>query len=690
MQNLDPTYLRYIYDGLIKGSIHPENESELPEGLIGLYEEAFEEYIPVLKRQQLLQRFALFAVLKKEVSISFVAEVLEESEYDILEFINTYASWFNSPESGKYQLYHERLKVYLLQKLSEGEVNGLHEKLISRLEQAISEQKTDEFEWYGLEFIGQHYSDQSKTKTDIKVAENVYKVFYKFQTSKTVLLRQLELSNSYQWSKNNLRLLSELGVIHNSNLLFNLSDLVCEIHNEEFNIIEKVEKMLVNTNYEDALKLVSNLQETELELIELKAYHYLFILTVCNDCDYIKKVSDVLEDYLTKHHDDLFIETLIPSPLILSLCIKINSVTSNSEFILSRCENWKEDTSCILNPIKDLKDDKKEIIQKKIDSIKLNADFLIDESFSNELFKEILTNSINSIKTEIINRNHHFYSGNNGVELQIRLNKNENTWDSLELIESSYNFNNESELFHYFMINKERFNCTHRYSILNCFQSIKNQELKNILIDNFWEILILDFDLIDEIYKASNLICVKKLLSVNIEEIKEILSITISQKLKDTCKHIVDLKTNVNFAELFDTSFCYTYDNSIDLNFLYLDYIFTPDQLKHFYESKYIYFIELFDSNADSNILFYNIDIIKELVSFCAICKKKTIDYFDKLLSNFMKKLQHYDRYDIDQILFFLIDEMNKKDLFVESYRILNLMNVPLIQKVTLIKSFSK
>jgi hypothetical protein len=36
MIHLDPTYLRYIYDGLIKGGVHSENESELPEGIIGL------------------------------------------------------------------------------------------------------------------------------------------------------------------------------------------------------------------------------------------------------------------------------------------------------------------------------------------------------------------------------------------------------------------------------------------------------------------------------------------------------------------------------------------------------------------------------------------------------------------------------------------------------------------------------
>ena len=150
MPQLEPTYLRHIYDGLIKGSIHPENAAELPDGLIGMYEEAFDERTSVIERQKLLQRFAIWALLKKEVSAAFVAEVLGETDGDIQEFISTYSAWFNSPESGKYQLYHERLKVYLLQKLSEEEIHSLHEKLIGRLEKAIEAQKADEFEWYGL------------------------------------------------------------------------------------------------------------------------------------------------------------------------------------------------------------------------------------------------------------------------------------------------------------------------------------------------------------------------------------------------------------------------------------------------------------------------------------------------------------------------------------------------------------
>jgi hypothetical protein len=47
MPHLDPTYIRYIYDNLIKGSVHLDNASELPDGLIGLYEEVFEEHLPL-------------------------------------------------------------------------------------------------------------------------------------------------------------------------------------------------------------------------------------------------------------------------------------------------------------------------------------------------------------------------------------------------------------------------------------------------------------------------------------------------------------------------------------------------------------------------------------------------------------------------------------------------------------------
>jgi hypothetical protein len=92
LPHLDPTYIRYIYDNLINGSVHSNNASELPDGLIGLYEEVFEEYLPLRQRQKLIKRFAIWSLLMKEVSAAFVAEVVGETEEDIQEFISTYSA----------------------------------------------------------------------------------------------------------------------------------------------------------------------------------------------------------------------------------------------------------------------------------------------------------------------------------------------------------------------------------------------------------------------------------------------------------------------------------------------------------------------------------------------------------------------------------------------------------------------
>jgi hypothetical protein len=201
MPQLEPTYLRYIYDGLIKGSIHPENAAELPEGLIGLYEEAFDERTSAVERQKLLRRFAIWALLKKEVSAQFVAEVLEEREEDIIDFISTYSAWFNSPENGKYQLYHERLKVYLLQKLSEVEVSALHEKLIARLDRALEEQKEDEFEWYGLANLCIHLSFEAFSKNGQIYADKLFEL----SQSRKFWKRQKATFGNYRHSKNALQ-----------------------------------------------------------------------------------------------------------------------------------------------------------------------------------------------------------------------------------------------------------------------------------------------------------------------------------------------------------------------------------------------------------------------------------------------------------------------------------------------------
>ena len=270
-QHLEPTYLRYIYDGLIKGSIHPENAAELPDGLIGMYEEAFDERTSVVERQKLLQRFAIWALLKKEVSAAFVGEVLGESEDDIQEFISTYSAWFNSPESGKYQLYHERLKVYLLQKMSEGEVYLLHEKLITRLEKAIEEQKADEFEWYGLEFLTSHLAVTAILNGDGK------KLLY-LAYSQTYWQRQLKISKGFSWTKNGLKEVMRWASKFNDDEVIECGLQMVDLHHQEQNAAPQIVALIADGEFDAALKRIEQFGGSDLVGIQRKFSLYMLCL----------------------------------------------------------------------------------------------------------------------------------------------------------------------------------------------------------------------------------------------------------------------------------------------------------------------------------------------------------------------------------------------------------------------------
>ncbi len=270
-KHLEPTYLRYIYDGLINGSIHPENAAELPDGLIGLYEEAFEERTSVLERQKLLQRIAIWSLLKKEVSAAFVAEVLGDTENEIQEFISTYSTWFNSPESGKYQLYHERLKVFLLQKMSEGEVHMLHEKLIYRLESAIEQQKSDEFEWYGLEFLTSHLAVSTMLNGDgKKLIELAY--------SQTHWQRQLKISRGYSWTSNGLKEVMNWATKHDDDEVIECSLQMVDLHLQEQNAAPQIVALVAEGDFDTALKRIEQFGGSDKEGLQRKFILYMLCL----------------------------------------------------------------------------------------------------------------------------------------------------------------------------------------------------------------------------------------------------------------------------------------------------------------------------------------------------------------------------------------------------------------------------
>ena len=59
MTQTDPTYLRTIYDGLLLGTLHKDNASALPMGLVGMYEEALPPASNVNERKKFLDFFSV-------------------------------------------------------------------------------------------------------------------------------------------------------------------------------------------------------------------------------------------------------------------------------------------------------------------------------------------------------------------------------------------------------------------------------------------------------------------------------------------------------------------------------------------------------------------------------------------------------------------------------------------------------
>lgn len=167
MKMIDPTYLRTIYDGLHSGAMHKDNASTLPIGLIGIYEEALPPSSNVNERKKFLEFFAVWALLKKEVSAEFVVALLEGwTEEHVLDYISKYSKWFNSPVSGKYTLYHERLRSFVFKRIAD--ITRRNEIILKKLllKETNQVEKQNETKQYLQEYYGDHLAISAYYKND--------------------------------------------------------------------------------------------------------------------------------------------------------------------------------------------------------------------------------------------------------------------------------------------------------------------------------------------------------------------------------------------------------------------------------------------------------------------------------------------------------------------------------------------
>ena len=227
-QLLEPTYLRYVYDGLSKGSISSNNAAGLPFGFIGLFEKEFQAHIPSDERSKLLRRLGVWALFKGAVSAEMSSTILDEHIDETKALIDRFTKWFNSPEPGKYVLYHDRLRTYLLQKLSDFEINELNEILIEFLENVLEKSDGSEAEFYALEYLSTHMAVESQLN-------NNYKRLNNFVNSEDLWPRQVKASKEYMWSQKGIH----YGIMEGARRHYEINTLTSTVNSIKLTRVEQ-------------------------------------------------------------------------------------------------------------------------------------------------------------------------------------------------------------------------------------------------------------------------------------------------------------------------------------------------------------------------------------------------------------------------------------------------------------------
>ena len=321
-KHTDPTYLRTIYDGLLLGTLHKENASALPMGLVGMYEEALPPAKNVNERKKFLEFFAVWALLKKEVSVAFLMTLLEGwSEERIIYYISKYSKWFNSPQSGKYVLYHERLRAFILQKISKNHFNNCNEKIINNSQEAFSRRSSDEWENYALEYLSNHMLIPALEKGDGSVLK-----LLAYNT--TYWNRQVEISKGFEWSKRMLNDMMLWASKYDDDEVIECSLNKVDLHNLEQNDAPRIVELVAHNDIETALQRIEDFGGNDKEGLQRKFILYMLCLMELTFLDSkdkpfrkyaIEKLLKHLDENLPVDHSVLNWNDFFPSYLMFQM-----------------------------------------------------------------------------------------------------------------------------------------------------------------------------------------------------------------------------------------------------------------------------------------------------------------------------------------------------------------------------------
>ena len=335
----DPTYLRTIHDGLNSGVLLKGNATSLPIGLVGIYEDAIPLKSSVNERKKFLDFFSVWALMKKEVSLEFVIPLLEGwTEEQLLDYIAQYSKWFNSPVSGKYQLYHERLRVFVIQKISHKQFAACNDIIIKQCQNALQLQNGSEWERYALEHLSKNLLLPSIEQGN---SDELKKIAY----NTTHWNRQIEISKGFEWSGQMLNEMMLWASKYNDDEVIECALNKVDLHYQEQNDASRIIELVANNDIETALQRIESFGGNDKEGLQRKFILYMLCLMELTllesknkpfSKDATEKLLKHLDDNLPVDHSVLNWNDFFPSYLCLSVLIDLIKIGVNVECVFKR------------------------------------------------------------------------------------------------------------------------------------------------------------------------------------------------------------------------------------------------------------------------------------------------------------------------------------------------------------------
>ena len=169
---IEPTYLRYVYDKLNQKSLSSDNASNLPYGFIEIYEKSFQSNISINYRYKIISKLTIWALMFEPMSIESVSKLYGCNVVEMKIIIDKFSTWFNVLENGNYEIYHQRLKLFILQKVSQKELIALANKILTCLHTNLNTKQNNQIVNYAYKYIHVYFEIYS---TYIKKDNEVYK-----------------------------------------------------------------------------------------------------------------------------------------------------------------------------------------------------------------------------------------------------------------------------------------------------------------------------------------------------------------------------------------------------------------------------------------------------------------------------------------------------------------------------------